>query len=141
MQEIERTTARDAIPSKVEDRHLIGTTQQVVECPRGTEDEIKCAVDPMDDIIIGELRGRSTTIGHGGRVIVSLPPAPRGKQVATEEEDRLDLRNRYRIDQAGENTNLIVGRHTLSRRSCPCRLRQYRVLEGNPLITSTSSLH
>jgi IS5 family transposase len=73
MQEIQRMTARQRHDQQQDKyRQLIGITHQVVHNARGVLEKTKdqCAVDPMDDIIIGELRRK---IDHycqlGARVV------------------------------------------------------------------------
>ena len=91
MQEIQRITARQRFTQqKGKYRHLIGITQQVVQNARGVLEKTKdqCAVDLMDDIIIGELRRK---IDHycqlGTRVIdQSSRRVLKGEQVPTEEK-------------------------------------------------------
>ena len=147
MQEIQRMTARQRhTQQKVKYRHLIGITQQVVHNARGVLEKTKdqCAVDPMDDIIVGELRRK---IDHycqlGARVIdQSRRRVLEGEQVATEEkiysifETHTDLIKRGKIQKPiefGHKIFLAESAHGL--------ITQYRVLEGNPPDQSTSSLH
>ncbi|HSE86699.1 MAG TPA: ISNCY family transposase [Candidatus Binatia bacterium] len=138
MQEIQRMTARQRhTQQKAKYRDLIGITQQVVHNARGVLEKIKnqCAVDPMDDIIIGELRRK---IDHycqlGARVIgQSRRRVLEGEQVATEEkiysifETHTDLIKRGKIQKPiefGHKIFLAESAHGL--------ITQYRVLEGNP---------
>jgi len=138
MQEIQRMTARQRhTQQKGKYRHLIGITQQVVHNARGVLETTKdqCAVDPMDDIIIGELRRK---IDHycqlGARVIgQSRRRVLEGEQVATEEkiysifETHTDLIKRGKIQKPiefGHKIFLAESAHGL--------ITQYRVLEGNP---------
>ncbi len=138
MQEIQRMTARQRhTQQKVKYRHLIGITQQVVHNARGVLEKTKdqCAVDPMDDIIVGELRRK---IDHycqlGARVIdQSRRRVLEGEQVATEEkiysifETHTDLIKRGKIQKPiefGHKIFLAESAHGL--------ITQYRVLEGNP---------
>lgn len=138
MQEIQRMTARQRhTQQKGKYRQLIGITQQVVHNARGVLEKTKdqCAVDPMDDIIIGELRRK---IDHycqlGARVIgQSRRRVLEGEQVATEEkiysifETHTDLIKRGKIQKPiefGHKIFLAESAHGL--------ITQYRVLEGNP---------
>jgi IS5 family transposase len=138
MQEIQRMTARQRhTQQKGKYRHLIGITQQVVHNARGVLEKTKdqCAVDPMDDIIIGELRRK---IDHycqlGARVIgQSRRRVLEGEQVATEEkiysifETHTDLIKRGKIQKPiefGHKIFLAESAHGL--------ITQYRALEGNP---------
>jgi IS5 family transposase len=91
MQEIQRMTARQRFTQqKGKYRQLIGITQQVVHNARGVLEKTKdqCAVDLMDDLVIGELRRK---IDHycqlGVRVIdQSSQRVLKGEQVPTEEK-------------------------------------------------------
>ena len=138
MQEIQRMTARQRhTQQKGQYRHLIGITQQVVHNARGVLEKTKdqCAVDPVDDIIIGELRRK---IDHycqlGARVIdQSRRRVLQGEQVPTEEkiysifETHTDLIKRGKIQKPiefGHKIFLAESAHGL--------ITQYRVLEGNP---------
>ena len=138
MQEIQRMTARQRpTQQKGKYRQLIGITQQVVHNARGVLEKTKdqCAVDPVDDIIIGELRRK---IDHycqlGARVIdQSRRRVLEGEQVATEEkiysifETHTDLIKRGKIQKPiefGHKIFLAESAHGL--------ITQYRVLEGNP---------
>lgn len=138
MQEIQRMTARQRhTQQKGKYRHLIGITQQVVHNARGVLEKTKdqCAVDPMDDIIIGELRRK---IDHycqlGARVIdQSRRRVLEGEQVATEEkiysifETHTDLIKRGKIQKPIE-----FGHKIFLAESARGLITQYRVLEGNP---------
>ena len=138
MQEIQRMTARQRhTQQKGKYRHLIGITQQVVHNARGVLEKTKdqCAVDPMDDIIIGELRRK---IDHycqlGARVIgQSRCRVLEGQQVATEEkiysifETHTDLIKRGKIQKPIE-----FGHKIFLAESARGLITQYRVLEGNP---------
>ena len=147
MQEIQRMTARQRhTQQKGKYRHLIGITEQVVHNARGVLEKTKdqCAVDPMDDIIIGELRRK---IDHycqlGARVIgQSRRRVLEGEQVATEEkiysifETHTDLIKRGKIQKPiefGHKIFLAESAHGL--------ITQYRVLEGNPPDHVHVSLH
>jgi len=138
MQEIQRMTARQRhTQQKGKYRHLIGITQQVVHNARGVLEKTKdqCAVDPMDDIIIGELRRK---IDHycqlGARVIdQSRRRVLQGEQVPTEEkiysifETHTDLIKRGKIQKPIE-----FGHKIFLAESARGLITQYRVLEGNP---------
>ena len=138
MQEIQRMTARQRhTQQKGKYRHLIGITQQVVHNTRGVLEKTKdqCAVDPMDDIIIDELRRK---IDHycqlGARVIdQSRRRVLEGEQVATEEkiysifETHTDLIKRGKIQKPIE-----FGHKIFLAESARGLITQYRVLEGNP---------
>jgi IS5 family transposase len=138
MQEIQRMTARQRhTQQKGQYRHLIGITQQVVHNARGVLEKTKdqCAVDPVDDIIIGELRRK---IDHycqlGARVIdQSRRRVLQGEQVPTEEkiysifETHTDLIKRGKIQKPIE-----FGHKIFLAESARGLITQYRVLEGNP---------
>jgi transposase, IS5 family len=138
MQEIQRMTARQRhTQQKGKYRQLIGITQQVVHNARGVLEKTKdqYAVDPMDDIIIGELRRK---IDHycqlGARVIdQSRRRVLQGEQVPTEEkiysifETHTDLIKRGKIQKPIE-----FGHKIFLAESARGLITQYRVLEGNP---------
>jgi transposase, IS5 family len=138
MQEIQRMTARQRhTQQKGKYRHLIGITQQVVHNARGVLEKTKdqCAVDPVDDIIIGELRRK---IDHycqlGARVIdQSRRRVLQGEQVPTEEkiysifETHTDLIKRGKIQKPIE-----FGHKIFLAESARGLITQYRVLEDNP---------
>jgi transposase, IS5 family len=138
MQEIQRMTARQRhTQQKGKYRQLIGITQQVVHNARGVLEKTKdqCAVDPMDDIIIGELRRK---IDHycqlGARVIdQSRRRVLQGEQVPTEQkiysifETHTDLIKRGKIQKPIE-----FGHKIFLAESARGLITQYRVLEGNP---------
>ena len=138
MQEIQRMTARQRpTQQKGKYRQLIGITQQVVHNARGVLEKTKdqCAVDPVDDIIIGELRRK---IDHycqlGARVIdQSRRRVLEGEQVPTEEkiysifETHTDLIKRGKIQKPIE-----FGHKIFLAESARGLITQYRVLEGNP---------
>ena len=138
MQEIQRMTARQRhTQQKGKYRQLIGITQQVVHNARGVLEKTKdqCAVDPMDDVIIGELRRK---IDHycqlGARVIdQSRRRVLEGKQVPSAEkvysifETHTDLIKRGKIQKPIE-----FGHKIFLAESARGLITQYRVLEGNP---------
>ena len=138
MQEIQRMTARQRhTQQKGKYRQLIGITQQVVHNTRGVLEKTKdqCAVDPMDDVIIGELRRK---IDHycqlGARVIdQSRRRVLQGEQVPTEQkiysifETHTDLIKRGKIQKPIE-----FGHKIFLAESARGLITQYRVLEGNP---------
>jgi IS5 family transposase len=148
MQEIQRMTARQRLTQqKGKYRQLIGITQQVVHNARGVLEKTKdqCAVDLMDDLVIGELRRK---IDHycqlGVRVIdQSSRRVLKGEQVPTEEkiysifEPHSDLIKRGKVQKPMEFGHKIF----LAESGCGL-ITQYRVLEGNPCdhIHVTSSL-
>ena len=138
MQEIERMTARQRHDQQRDKyRQLIGITQQVVHQARGVLEKTKdqCAVDLMDDLVIGELRRQ---IDHycqlGARLIdQSRRRVLEGEQVPTEEkiysifETHTDLIKRGKVQKPiefGHKIFLAESAHGL--------ITQYRVLEGNP---------
>ncbi len=138
MQEIQRMTARQRhTQQQGKYRHLIGITQQVVHNARGVLEKTKdqCAVDLMDDLVIGELRRK---IDHycqlGARVIdQSRRRVLEGEQVPTEEkiysifETHTDLIKRGKVQKPIEFGHKIF----LAESGCGL-ITQYRVLEGNP---------
>jgi len=138
MQEIQRMTARQRhTQQKGKYRHLIGITQQVVHNARGVLEKTKdqCAVDPMDDIIIGELRRK---IDHycqlGARVIgQSRRRVLEGEQVATEEKIYSIFETHTDLIKRGKRQKPIeFGHKIFLAESAHGLITQYRVLEGNP---------
>jgi len=138
MQEIQRMTARQRhTQQKAKYRHLIGITQQVVHNARGVLEKTKdqCAVDPMDDIIIGELRRK---IDHycqlGARVIgQSRRRVLEGEQVATEEKIYSIFETHTDLIKRGKRQKPIeFGHKIFLAESAHGLITQYRVLEGNP---------
>ncbi|MGH7817375.1 MAG: ISNCY family transposase [Candidatus Binatia bacterium] len=138
MQEIQRMTARQRHDQQQDKyRQLIGITRQVVHNARGVLEKTKdqCAVDLMDDIVIGELRRK---IDHycqlGARVIdQSRRRVLEGEQVPSDEkiysifETHTDLIKRGKVQKPiefGHKIFLAESAHGL--------ITQYRVLEGNP---------
>lgn len=138
MQEIQRMTAKQRHRQQQKKyRHLIAITQQVVHHAQGILEKTKdpCAVDPMDDLVIGELRRK---IDHycqlGARVIdQSSRRVLKGEQVPTEEkiysifEPHTDLIKRGKIQKPME-----FGHKIFLAESGRGLITQYRVLEGNP---------
>jgi transposase, IS5 family len=138
MQEIQRMTPgqRHALQQD-KYRQLIAITQQVVRNARGglakTKDE--CAVDLLDDILIGELR---RSIEHycqlGDRVIdQSRRRVLKGEQVPLEEkiysifETHTDLIKRGKVQKPIE-----FGHKIFLAESARGLITQYDVLQGNP---------
>lgn len=118
-------------------RHLIAITQQVVHNAQGILEKTKdpCAVDQMDDLVIGELRRK---IDHycqlGARVIdQSSRRVLKGEQIPTEEkiysifEPHTDLIKRGKVQKPME-----FGHKIFLAESGRSLITQYRVLEGNP---------
>jgi IS5 family transposase len=138
MQEIQRMTARQRhTQQKGKYRQLIGITQQVVHNARGVLEKTKdqCAVDLMDDLVIGALRRK---IDHycqlGVRVIdQSRRRVLKGEQVPTDEkiysifEPHTDLIKRGKVQKPME-----FGHKIFLAESGRGLITQYRVLEGNP---------
>ncbi len=138
MQEIQRLTSRQRHDQQQDKyRQLIGITQQVVHNARGVLEKTKdqCAVDLMDDLVIGELRRK---IDHycqlGARVIdQSRRRVLEGKQVPSAEkvysifETHTDLIKRGKIQKPIE-----FGHKIFLAESARGLITQYRVLEGNP---------
>ena len=138
MQEIQRMTARQRhTQQKAKYRRLIGITQQVVHNARGVLEKTKdqCAVDPMDDIIIGELRRKidhycqlgARVIGQSRRRVLEGEPVPTEEKIYSIFETHTDLIKRGKIQKPiefGHKIFLAESAHGL--------ITQYRVLEGNP---------
>ena len=118
-------------------RQLIGITQQVLRNARGVLEKTKdpCAVDLMDDLVIGELRRKIDHYGQlGVRVIdQSSRRVLKGEQVPTEEkiysifEPHTDLIKRGKVQKPME-----FGHKIFLAESARGLITQYRVLEGNP---------
>ncbi|MDP2602259.1 MAG: ISNCY family transposase [Deltaproteobacteria bacterium] len=138
MQAIQRMTARQRHHQQQKKyRQLIAITQQVVDNARGVLEKTKdqCAVELMDDLVIGELRRK---IDHycqlGVRVIdQSSRRVLKGEQVPTEEkvysifEVHTDLIMRGKVQKP-----LEFGHKIFLAESAHGLITQYRVLEGNP---------
>ena len=138
MQEIQRMTARQRHDQQKDKyRQLIGVTQQVVENARGILEKTKdeCALDLMDDMVIGELRRK---IDHycqlGARVIdQTCRRVLQGEQVPTDQkiysifETHTDLIKRGKVQKPIE-----FGHKIFLAESARGLITQYRVLEGNP---------
>jgi hypothetical protein len=94
MQEIQRMTARQRhTQQKSKYRHIIGITQQLVHNARGVLENTKdeCAVDPMDDIIIDELRRPITIANSVPASSIRAAPACLRESRLQPREDLLDL--------------------------------------------------
>lgn len=138
MQEIQRMTARQRQDhQKDKYRQLIGVTQQVVENAQGVLEKTKdeCALDLMDDMVIGELRRK---IDHycqlGARLIdQTCRRVLRGEQVPTDQkiysifETHTDLIKRGKVQKPIE-----FGHKIFLAESARGLITQYRVLKGNP---------
>jgi transposase, IS5 family len=138
MQAIQRMTTRQRHHQQQKKyRQLIVITQQVLDNAREVLEKTKdqCAVDLMDDLVIGELRSK---IEHycqlGLRVIdQSSRRVLKGEQVPTEEkiysifEVHTDLIKRGKIRKPME-----FGHKIFLAESARGLITQYRVLEGNP---------
>ena len=138
MQEIERMTARQRHDrQKGKYRDLIGVTEQVVQNARRVLENIQdpCALDPMDDIVIGELR---RTIDHyaklGDRVIdQARRRVLKGEQVPTEEKVYSIFQVHTDLIQRGKVQKPIeFGHKIFLAESARGLITQYCVLEGNP---------
>jgi IS5 family transposase len=138
MQAIQRMTTRQRHhQQRKKYRQLIVITQQVLDNAREVLEKTKdqCAVDLMDDLVIGELRRK---IEHycqlGLRVIdQSSRRVLKGEQVPTEEkiysifEVHTDLIKRGKVRKPME-----FGHKIFLAESARGLITQYRVLEGNP---------
>ena len=138
MQEIQRMTARQRHDQQKDKyRQLIGVTQQVVENARGILEKTKdeCALDLMDDMVIGELRRK---IDHycqlGARVIdQTCRRVLEGEQVPTDQkiysifETHTDLIKRGKVQKPIE-----FGHKIFLAESARGLITQYDVLQGNP---------
>jgi transposase, IS5 family len=138
MQEIQRMTARQRHDQQQDKyRQLIGITQQVVHNARRVLEKTKdqCAVDLMDDIIIGELRRKIDHYCQLGACVIdqSRRRVLEGEQVPTEEkiysifETHTDLIKRGKVQKPIE-----FGHKIFLAESARGLITQYHVLEGNP---------
>lgn len=138
MQEIQRLTPRQRHALQQDKyRQLIAIAQQVVHHARGVLEKTKdqCAVDLLDDIIIGELRRSIEHYGQlGDRVIdQSRRRVLKGEQVAPDEkiysifETHTDLIKRGKVQKPIE-----FGHKIFLAESARGLITQYDVLQGNP---------
>lgn len=138
MQEIQRLTPRQRHALQRDKyRQLIAITQQVVHNARGVLEKTKdqCAVDLIDDIIIGELRRSIEHYGQlGDRVIdQSRRRVLKGEQVPPDEkiysifETHTDLIKRGKVQKPIE-----FGHKIFLAESARGLITQYDVLQGNP---------
>lgn len=138
MQEIQRLTPRQRHALQRDKyRQLIAITQQVVHNARGVLEKTKdqCAVDLIDDIIIGELRRSIAHYGQlGDRVIdQSRRRVLKGEQVPPDEkiysifETHTDLIKRGKVQKPIE-----FGHKIFLAESARGLITQYDVLQGNP---------
>lgn len=138
MQEIQRMTARER-PKRQQGkyRELIGVTEQVIQNARRILEKTQhpCALDLMDDMVIGELRRK---IDHycrlGDRVIdQARRRVLEGEQVANDHkiysifEPHTDLIKRGKVEKPIE-----FGHKIFLAESARGLITQYRVLDGNP---------
>lgn len=138
MQEIQRLTPTQRHYQQQDKyRQLIGIAQQVVHKARGVLEKTKdeCAVDLMDDLVIGELRRK---IDHycqvGARVIdQSRRRVLEGEQVPSDQkiysifETHTDLIKRGKVQKPIE-----FGHKIFLAESARGLITQYDVLQGNP---------
>jgi IS5 family transposase len=138
MQEIERMTARQRHDrQRGKYRDLIGVTEKVVQNARRVleKNQDPCALDPMDDIVIGELRRK---IDHycelGDRVIdQARRRVLEGEQVPNDEKIYSIFETHTDLIQRGKVTKPIeFGHKIFLAESARGLITQYRVLEGNP---------
>ena len=138
MQEIQRMTARQRhTQQKGKYRHLIGITQQVVHNARGVLEKTKdqCAVDLMDDLVIGELRRKidhycqlgARVIDQSRRRVLEGEQVPSAEKIYSIFETHTDLIKRGKIQKPIE-----FGHKIFLAESARGLITQYRVLEGNP---------
>jgi IS5 family transposase len=138
MLEIQRLTSRQRHDQQQDKyRQLIGIAQQVVHNARGVLERTKdqCAVDLMDDIIIGELRRKidhycqlgARVIDQSRRRVLEGEPVPTEEKIYSIFETHTDLIKRGKIQKPIEFGHKIF----LAESGCGL-ITQYRVLEGNP---------
>jgi IS5 family transposase len=138
MQEIQRLTSRQRHDQQQDKyRQLIGITQQVVHNARGVLEKTKdeCAVDLMDDLVIGELRRKidhycqlgDRVIDQSRRRVLEGEKVPNAEKIYSIFETHTDLIKRGKVQKPiefGHKIFLAESAHGL--------ITQYRVLEGNP---------
>ena len=138
MQEIQRMTARQRHDHQQDKyRQLIKITQQVVDNARGVLEKTKdqCAVDLIDDIVIGELRRKidhycqlgERVIDQSRRRVLEGEKVPSDEKIYSIFETHTDLIKRGKVQKPiefGHKIFLAESAHGL--------ITQYRVLEGNP---------
>ena len=138
MQEIQRMTARQRHDrQKGKYRALIGVTEQVVQNARRVLEKTQdpCALDPMDDIVIGELRRK---IDHycqlGKRVIEQARRrALEGEQVPNDQKIYSIFETHTALIKRGKVQKPIeFGHKIFLAESARGLITQYRVLDGNP---------
>jgi IS5 family transposase len=138
MQEIQRMTPgqRHALQQD-KYRQLIAITQRVVHNARGVLEKTKdeCAVDLMDDIIIGELRRRiehycqlgDRVIDQSRRRVLKGEPVPADEKIYSIFETHTDLIKRGKVQKPIE-----FGHKIFLAESARGLITQYDVLQGNP---------
>jgi len=138
MQEIQRMTARQRHDrQKGKYRDLIRVTEQVVQNARRVLEKTQdpCAPDPMDDIVIGELRRKIDHYGQlGDRVIdQARRRVLEGAQVPNDEKIYSIFETHTDLIQRGKVTKPIeFGHKIFLAESARGLITQYCVLEGNP---------
>ena len=138
MQEIQRMTARQRHDrQKGKYRDLIRVTEQVVQNARRVLEKTQdpCALDPMDDIVIGELRRKIDHYGQlGDRVIdQARRRVLEGAQVPNDEKIYSIFETHTDLIQRGKVTKPIeFGHKIFLAESGRGLITQYCVLEGNP---------
>lgn len=138
MQEIERMSARQRHDrQKGKYRDLIGVTEQVVQNARRVLEKTQdpCALDPMDDIVIAELRRKIDHYGQlGDRVIdQARRRVLEGAQVPNDEKIYSIFETHTDLIQRGKVTKPIeFGHKIFLAESARGLITQYRVLDGNP---------
>jgi IS5 family transposase len=138
MQEIQRLTSRQRHDQQQDKyRQLIGITQQVVHNARGVLEKTKdqCAVDLMDDLVIGELRRKidhycqlgARVIDQSRRRVLEGEQVPNAEKIYSIFETHTDLIKRGKVQKPIE-----FGHKIFLAESARGLITQYRVLEGNP---------
>ncbi len=118
-------------------RALIGVTEQVVQNARRVLEKTqdRCALDPMDDIVIGELCRKIDHYGQlGDRVIdQARRRVLEGAQVPNDEKIYSIFETHTDLIQQGKVTKPIeFGHKIFLAESARGLITQYCVLEGNP---------
>jgi IS5 family transposase len=138
MQELQRMTPRQRHRHQEHKyRQLIGITKQVIHNARGVLEKTKdqCAVDLMDDIVIGELRRKidhycqlgDRVIDQTWRRVLEGEKVPSDEKIYSIFETHTDLIMRGKVQKPIE-----FGHKIFLAESVHGLITQYRVLEGNP---------
>ena len=138
MQEIQRLTSKQRHDHQQDKyRQLIAITQQVVHNARRVLERTKdqCAVDLIDDLVIGELRRKidhycqlgERVIDQSRRRVLEQKQVPNDEKIYSIFETHTDLIKRGKVQKPIE-----FGHKIFLAESARGLITQYHVLEGNP---------